>query len=353
MESNLQDLMAQAAQLTRSGRLVEATTLLRSAMGGGGNAAAAPAARPMQAPMRDVIDVTARRVDSGGGSDAGSSASSFTTHGFANTADRRDYKLFLPARPGTAALSPMPLVVMLHGCTQNPDDFAAGTRMNQLAEAQGFAVLYPWQSAKANPQACWNWFKHSHQTAGRGEPALIAGMVRQVAAGHVIDPKRIYVAGLSAGGAMAAIVGETHPEIFAAVGVHSGLAAGAAKDLPSALSAMKNGAPGAHGAGSGRPTIVFHGDADTTVNAANARAVVASSVGGAAAARGEVSSVAGRRTTHKEIFKAADGRVLAEMWLVNGAPHAWSGGGPGSYTDPTGPDASAEMLRFFLAHPQP
>ena len=344
MESNFQDLMSQAAQLTRSGRLVEATTLLRSAMGtGGGNAA--PRA-PANAP--DVIDVQARRVDAGGGATVGG----FTTHSFASTADRRDYKLFVPSRPAAASLSPMPLVVMLHGCTQNPDDFAAGTRMNQLAEAQGFVVLYPAQSAKANPQGCWNWIKHTHQTRERGEPALIAGMVGQVMAGHAIDPKRVYVAGLSAGGAMAAIVGETHPELFAAVGVHSGLAAGAAKDLPSALSAMKGGAAGAQRAGSGKPTIVFHGDADPTVNVANARAVIAASVGGAAAERGEVSSVAGRRSSRKEIFRAADGRVTAELWLVQGAPHAWSGGGPGSYTDPTGPDASAEMLRFFRDHPR-
>ena len=349
MDSNFQDLMAKAAQLTRSGRLVEATTLLRSAMGGGAAASATPSS---PSPSPGVIDVVARRVDTAGDAPA-ARVGGFTTHSFANAADRRDYKLFVPTRPGSGTLPPMPLVVMLHGCTQNPDDFAAGTRMNQLAEAQGFAVLYPAQSAKANPQGCWNWFKHSHQTRERGEPALIAGMVAEVMAGHAIDPKRIYVAGLSAGGAMAAIVGETHPELFAAVGVHSGLAAGAAGDLPSALAAMKNGAPGARGTGSGKPTIVFHGDADTTVNPANARAVVSASVGSAGTSGGQVSSVAGGRSTHREVFKAADGRVLAELWLVRGAPHAWSGGGPGSYTDPTGPDASAEMLRFFLAHPAP
>jgi len=357
MDSNLQELMARATRLTQSGQLAEAATLLRSAMGGGPfQAASAP--RAATAGAVDVIDVVARRVDepaapAASAASAASPASpapagGFTSHSFANAADRRDYKLFVPRGAPAAA---MPLVVMLHGCTQNPDDFAAGTRMNQLAQAQGFAVLYPAQSKKANPQGCWNWFKHTHQTRERGEPALIAGMVRQVMADHAIDPARIYVAGLSAGGAMAAILGETHPELFAAVGVHSGLPAGAARDLPSALAAMKDGPRTARSAPSGKPTIVFHGDADATVNLRNARAVLAASVGDAAAGRGEVSSVAGSRAAKREVFRAADGQVLAELWTLQGGQHAWSGGGAGSYTDPTGPDASAEMMRFFGEHP--
>lgn len=297
----------------------------------------------MAAGTADVIDVSARRVDV-----PASKGSSFTAHSFANAADRRDYKLFIP---GGAQTGPMPLVVMLHGCTQNPADFAAGTRMNELAQSRGFAVLYPEQSRKANPHGCWNWFKHSHQTRERGEPALIAGMVRQVMAAQAIDPSRVYVAGLSAGGAMAAILGETYPELFAAVGVHSGLAAGAAQDLPSAMTAMKNGPAMPRGTGSGKPTIVFHGDADPTVNIGNARSVVSASAG--AAAKGEASRIDGGRTATREIFKGSDGRVLAELWVVHGAAHAWSGGGQGSYTDPSGPDASAEMLRFFSAQRLP
>lgn len=244
---------------------------------------------------------------------------------------------------------------MLHGCTQNPDDFAAGTAMNLLAAEQGFYVLYPAQSQQANPQRCWSWFKHNHQARGRGEPALLAGMTREVMAQHPIDDQRVYVAGLSAGGAMAAILGDTYPDIFAAVGVHSGLAAGSASDLPSALGAMKSGANPARtrASASALPTIAFHGDADSTVHPANGGQVIAASA--AMAARVEVDqpgSSGGRKTTRRT-HHAPDGSVLAEHWLVHGAAHAWSGGSAaGSYTDPRGPDASAEMLRFFLAHPR-
>jgi len=340
MDLDLKTLMAQATRLTQGGQLNQATALLRSVMQGGLSA--------MPTAMPHVIDVAARRVDAPD-APAGQQGDRFASHSFANAADRRDYKLFVPAGPHAA---PLPLVVMLHGCTQNPDDFAAGTRMNTLARSQGFAVLYPAQSRKANPQGCWNWFKHTHQTAARGEPALIAGMVREVMAAQSIDPDRVYVAGLSAGGAMAAIMGETHPEMFAAVGVHSGLAAGAARDLPSAMAAMKDGSAVRDPAGSGMPTIVFHGDADATVHVRNARSVVAAAVGTGAAARGESATVAGARSTRRDLFRGSDGQVQAELWLVQGGPHAWSGGGAGTYTDPSGPDASAEMLRFFLEHPR-
>lgn len=352
--------MAEATRLTQAGQLGEASKLLRSAMGDASRqfTPEAPDASP---PADDnVIDVVARRIDvpeqaadgadtpGAPGADAGPAApGGFTAHSFANAADRRDYKLFVPS--GQHA-EPMPLVVMLHGCTQNPDDFAAGTRMNQLAQSQGFAVLYPAQSQKANPQGCWNWFKHTHQTRERGEPALIAGMTREVMARLPIDPRRVYVAGLSAGGAMAAILGETWPDLYAAVGVHSGLAAGAAADLPSALAAMNGGAKAARPAGNGKPTIVFHGDADKTVNVANARAVIAGSVGAAKASEASrVGGSRGGRGASREIYRDANGKDVAELWLVQGAGHAWSGGGgAGSYTDPAGPDASAEMVRFFL-----
>jgi poly(hydroxyalkanoate) depolymerase family esterase len=238
---------------------------------------------------------------------------------------------------------------MLHGCTQNPDDFAAGTGMNDVALQRGFCVLYPAQSPRINPQRCWNWFKRSHQQRGRGEAALLAEMTRDVTTRHAIDASRVYVAGLSAGGAMAAALGAAYPDVYAAVGVHSGLAAGIAADLPSALAAMQGGAAtAAHDGASGMPTIVFHGDADATVHPANGARVVAASVGDATTVEIEHRAADGTRACTRRIHRAGDGRVVAEHWLVHGAPHAWSGGRPaGSYTDVRGPDATAEMVRFF------
>lgn len=280
-------------------------------------------------------------------------AGRFVAGRHANAADHRDYKLYIPPGAGQRAL---PLVVMLHGCTQHPDDFAAGTAMNEAALAQGFYVLYPAQSTQANPQRCWNWFKHSHQQAERGEPALLAGMTRAVMAEHRIDADRVYVAGLSAGGAMAAILGQAFPTLYAAVGVHSGLAAGSAGDLPSALAAMRAGAPANQRLAPMQvPTIAFHGDADATVHPRNAEQVIDAV---AAAAGGTVEHApaapgAGTRRATRSVHRTGDGRVVAEHWLVHGAGHAWSGGrSAGSYTDPQGPDASAEMLRFFLEHPR-
>jgi len=273
----------------------------------------------------------------------------FVAGTFGNASDRRGYKLFIPPQAGDRAL---PLVVMLHGCTQDPDDFAAGTDMNALARAHGFYVLYPAQSRQANPQGCWNWFKHTHQQRGRGEPALLAGMTQDVIAQHRVDAQRVYVAGLSAGGAMAAILGDAYPELFAAVGVHSGLATGSALDLPSALAAMKGGGRTPAAAASGVPTIVFHGDSDATVHLNNAEQVIAACTG--ATATLEVAAVedTGARRATRILYRDASGQIVAERWTVHGAAHAWSGGrAAGSFTDGRGPDASAQMLRFFLEHP--
>jgi poly(hydroxyalkanoate) depolymerase family esterase len=238
---------------------------------------------------------------------------------------------------------------MLHGCTQSADDFAAGTAMNQLAEERGFLVAYPEQSARANGQRCWNWFEPEHQRRGGGEPAIIAGITQAVMRDHDVDPARVYAAGLSAGGAAAAVLGAAYPDLYAAVGVHSGLALGSASNLVSALGAMqgRGDAPVGHGV----PTIVFHGDADRTVHPANGDAVIA-----AVAAKGlKVSTsegrVAGGRSYTRLTGTAADGRAMIEQWTIHGGGHAWSGGSArGSYTDPLGPDASSEMLRFFLSH---
>lgn len=354
MNPDFKHLMAQASRLTRSGDLHAATAAIQAALGGIG------LAQPTPSEMPDVIDVEARQLPERrpAGVDPEAPAAyvdvpasgSFIAGSFADAAGRRDYKLFVPPQAGARAL---PLVVMLHGCTQNPDDFAAGTAMNEAALAQGFFVLYPAQSRQANPQGCWNWFKHSHQQRGRGEPALLAGMTRDVMARHAIDPQRVYVAGLSAGGAMAAILGETYPDLFAAVGVHSGLAAGAASDLPAALTAMRAGGAIQGDAASGMPTIVFHGDADATVHANNGAQVMAASVGKTTSVEVEHVRSNGGRGATRHSHRSADGRVVAEHWVVHGGAHAWSGGSAkGSYTDGRGPDASAEMLRFFFEHPR-
>ena len=358
MHPQFHRLMQDATRLVRAGDLRAATASIQAALHP--QPLGDPA--PDDNPAAPFIDVHAREVGSpslqredapqeqGTAAPSPQGEGTFLAGRFADARTERDYKLYVPPQAGRR---PLPLVVMLHGCTQDPDDFAAGTRMNDLARDQGCFVLYPAQSSRANPQRCWNWFKHSHQQRGRGEPALLAAMTRHVMARHQIDAGRVYVAGLSAGGAMAAILGDAYPDLYAAVGVHSGLASGAARDLPSALAAMRTGGA-ATGGRAGPPTIVFHGDADTTVHPSNGDHVIAASAGQPASA-GEVerrSSARGRGYTRR-VHRSPEGRVQAEHWLVHGSGHAWSGGsGRGSFTDPGGPDATGEMFRFFLQHPR-
>ena len=272
---------------------------------------------------------------------------------YRNHAGTRSYKLYIPSSYHGQA---MPLVVMLHGCTQNPDDFAAGTQMNALAEEKECFVVYPAQTQGANSSRCWNWFNALDQQRDQGEPSLIAGIAQQVIDEYPVNEREVFVAGLSAGGAMAVIVGTLYPELFAAVGVHSGLPFASAQDLPSALAAMKGGAmpnPKRQAPAGGVPIIVFHGDRDNTVNLRNGDELIAQGVrsqaGGKAAKAASIDGSVPNghrytRTTHSQ----ADGSPLGEYWIIHGAGHAWSGGSDnGSYTDGKGPDASREMLRFF------
>ena len=306
----------------------------------------------------------------------------FVSGVFTHATETRRYMLFDPMlfTPTHRDARRMPLVVMLHGCKQDAEDFATGTGMNILAREQGLHVLYPEQSHGANPYRCWNWFNQNHQHRDHGEPALIAAMTRAMIEQHDVDAERVYIAGLSAGAAMAVIVAATYPEIFSAVGVHSGLARGAAGNALEAMTVMKNGmradslprdqssvgftsAVAAAHARIAVPTIVFHGDADTTVHPRNGEQVLAAALAaiddkasndepGATEARqarvDQGESASGQRYT-RAVHHDAAGKVIAEHWVLHGAGHAWAGGhADGSFTDAKGPDASREMLRFFL-----
>lgn len=350
-------------------------------------------------PMRDVTDTIRRALDPAGASEAGARATQsatvfdveanvvdsvadtaeatkeasvqapgkFIKHEFRHSAGVRPYKLYTPTR----VVDEPPLLVMLHGCTQSADDFAVGTRMNRLADEHGFLVVYPEQTAQANSSKCWNWFRPQDQARDAGEPVLIAGIVREVAGRHGVAPRQVFVAGLSAGAAMAVVMGETYPELFAGVGAHSGLPFGSAQDVASAMATMKGGRSGMPGlkdlparpAASNRaaaravPTIVFHGDRDHTVQQTNATEIVKQARSAHQAAEGggnltestQTGEARGRRYT-RTVHTDASGRRVIESWVLHGAGHAWSGGDArGSYADGAGPDASAEMVRFFLA----
>ncbi|MBU4527799.1 MAG: PHB depolymerase family esterase [Hoeflea sp.] len=269
-----------------------------------------------------------------------------------SAAGSRRYKLYLPA---SRATQPNGLIVMLHGCKQSPDDFARGTNMNALAEKHGLAIAYPAQTGGHNAAACWNWFKPGDQRRGAGEPAILASLTRKLMKEFGLERDSVFVAGLSAGGAMAVILADVYPDVFSAAGVHSGLARGAACNVITAMSAMHKGGGSA---GFARPTpaqsnpvrrIIFHGDADSTVHPSNASLIVAAAVGeDAAPAKIGNRSVRGRGYARSD-FTGSDGMVLVELWMIEGAGHAWSGGrAAGSYTDSKGPNASAEMIRFFM-----
>jgi poly(hydroxyalkanoate) depolymerase family esterase len=395
--------MLEAVRLTRAARLAEATTLLQRmlrgetapdmALGaanefaptgreppiidakaetidetGGPLLNAAKSAQPQFRALRGSLDRSKRRFRLGLQDlmppaavctpDIVPEGGKFIEAAYSNPAGSRAYKLYIPSRYHGQAL---PLIVMLHGCTQSPDDFAAGTRMNVIAEEQACLVVHPAQPSDANPAKCWNWFRPTDQRRGQGEPSLIAGITRQVMRDYWVDPQRVYIGGLSAGAAAAAVMGATYPDLYAAIGVHSGLACGAANDLPSAFVAMRQGdlavgnTSAVLGDGPVVPTIVFHGDRDTTVHPRNSDRVIALSMGTTNTQkmvhRGRAP---GGHAYTRTIHANASGQAIFEHWEIHGAGHAWSGGSPsGSYTDPRGPDAAKEMVRFFLEHSLP
>jgi poly(hydroxyalkanoate) depolymerase family esterase len=407
MNDRLHAGMRGASRLTRAGRLLDATTLLQRVLRSRGdrdpatgNAGAPPTidlvpdtvevmdplevaapghSRPESAVRAPLPGVLRRFVDrvarSGFGPGPGGVAepspadvpapegAQFLSKSFSNQAGARTYKLYVPSQYRG---QPLPLIVMLHGCTQSADDFAAGTRMNLRAEEYNCFVAYPEQAASANISKCWNWFRPGDQIRGQGEPALIAGITRQIMNNYSVDEERIYAAGLSAGGAAAAILAAAYPDLYAAIGVHSGLACGAASDVPSAFSAMRQTQPAARRRSSGNlsgrgaysrivPAIVFHGDQDKTVHPNNGDQVIAQlreALGADARVTIEDGRVPGGRAYTRTVHHDAAGHSIFEQWVIHGAGHAWSGGSPaGSYTDPQGPDATREMLRFFLDHP--
>lgn len=396
-----QDTIREATRLTRAGQLVEATALLQRMLGGeraadapsrtGGRIALAgpliidakanpveetdspppsePATPAQPRMLRTFLNSKKERSGIGlrgvmkraplSTPDILPEGARFIEGMYSNPAGSRAYRLFIPSRYQER---PLPLVVMLHGCTQSPDDFAAGTRMNFIAEEQDCFVVYPAQPRQANQAKCWNWFRTGDQQRDRGEPSLIAGITRQIMDDYLVDRKRVYVGGLSAGAAAAAIMGATYDDLYAAIGIHSGLACGVAVDLPSALVAMRQGGSGHKVISGGRtpvPTIVFHGDRDTTVHPNNGDQILAQSVRtistqGNTQRKVHRGQVPGGHAYTRTVLSDARGRGMLEHWNIHGAGHAWSGGSPaGSYTDPRGPDATREMLRFFLEHSLP
>ena len=270
----------------------------------------------------------------------------------------RDYLLFIPEKQPRAKC---PLIVMLHGCHQDAEDFATGTRMNQHGLTHGCFVLYPQQSRLANGARCWNWYESAHQQREQGEPAIIADLTRDVLTHHAIASERVYVAGFSAGGAMAATLAVRYPELYAALGIHSGMPHGAARNFMSALMAMQHGTMasyGAHPMHSRIPTIVFHGNEDNMVHATHAAQFLANTSSRILPDDGElhryietVPRQLGLRGYTRTVQLGDDARIFSEQWMVHGAGHAWSGGdAAGTHSDPYGPDASREMMRFFLEH---
>lgn len=368
MKHDFNSAMRRASELVRAGNPSTATELIQSSLGGVGSLAQT---LPMQLSspsfkmpdmgrvgkrhgLRETLANLAAKMptaDLAGGELSEPTlpqGARFDRGTFSNVSGSRDYRVYIP---NTKSEQPAGLLMMLHGCTQSPVDFANGTDMNRIAEDHSLIVVYPAQSRGANMQSCWNWFGPVDQDRGAGEPAILAGLAQQLQREHDIPDGKTFVAGLSAGAAMAVILGRTYPEVFTAVGAHSGLPYKSARDVPTAFAAMGGSVPGSPSAVTNPvPTIVFHGTTDSTVNASNGQRIAddARPTGTEVLDDGTTNGRKYARTT----VLSTNREATMEHWRIDGLGHAWSGGtAAGSYTDTSGPDASAEMVRFFLDIP--
>jgi poly(hydroxyalkanoate) depolymerase family esterase len=363
MKSRLFDAMGNALALIKNSNLAEATTLLRNTLSHGDAGsrghperlaptpfAFAPAPRALGEVLRALHAGRAGRPRTPFAPErpACPPDEKFTSRSYRGPAGSLNYRLYVPADHATRELA---LVLMLHGCTQNPEDFALGTRMNGLADEFGLIVAYPHQPRSANASGCWNWFDQRHQHRGAGEPAKLAGLAQTLAVEFGISRGRTFAAGLSAGGAMAEVLAATYPDVFDAVGIHSGLPYQAARDVPSAFAAMKGGAaePALRVVTESEcRKIIFHGGADATVNPINATRILEHARGAGLKRIDQESEIDGRRVD-RTVLENPAGQPIVELWFVEGAGHAWFGGDRrGTYTENVGPDASRIMVRFFL-----
>ncbi|MGX0905031.1 poly(hydroxyalkanoate) depolymerase family esterase [Roseovarius sp. MBR-79] len=356
LQTALSGFVVKAALLPFKTRRAAAPVGPKAGKAGGGKRTMGSAIRQLRR-ARSLVPLSTIRAGGGGGQKLPRipTGATYLTRKYRSATGSRSYRLYLPA---SHPKRPKGLILMLHGCNQTPDDFAIGTHMNDLAERHGLALAYPAQTRRQNAAGCWNWFKPGNQMRGMGEPAILAALTRKLMREFGLGRDAVFVTGLSAGGAMAMILADVYPDVFTAAGAHSGLARGAAWDTLSAMSAMHNG-----GAPNGalvpvippaRPVrrIIFQGAEDRTVNPLNAGFIVAAGMGGEITPCKEVRRAVRGRDYCRSSYADPKGAVRIELWMIAGTGHAWSGGrAAGSYTDPKGPDASAQMVRFFLDTP--
>ena len=382
MTSNFSTAMGRAIALTRAADVMGATRAIQEALMGGAGTAAEPdealhrittgapkppsnaqqsraasilqrAHKPLSETLRILKSGRARIIDLPTAptppvpTPAGAQ---FLSRALTTNSGSMRYKLYIPTPRDTP---PAGLIIMLHGCKQNPDDFAVGTGMNEVADTKNFIVAYPQQESSANAAACWNWFVPAHQMRDRGEPALMAALTRALTTEFNIPAGKVFAAGLSAGGAMAAILAETYPELYAAVGIHSGLAYGSANDVMSAFAAMRGDrlVRARTTADATAPRmILFQGSKDSTVHPSNVEALMSRRSDASLQRVIDPAANHNGRNVNRQVFHNAAGVHVLEVWEIEETGHAWSGGNErGSFTDKAGPSASAEMVRFFLS----